>query len=463
VQAGVARGPYIEGVKQMLVFSSTRAALAAAVALCVLGFATSASAQAPPTGLGDQLFSTGGEIKVEVLKATAGLRSELRLYDASGGFTPIARNDQVGTVVTLDARPRDEELIFGIYIARLDQTFKIGPADRNPDGLIHARVQTTGERQYDVGFEDLLYGGDRDYDDNVFRFTGGLAPNRVPVADDQELSVPQGGTLQITLTGSDADGDPLSYTLGDGPRHGALTGTGADLTYTPQADFSGIDTFGFSVDDGVGATDDATVAVRVIPATAGSSPNTGAGVGAPGCIGELTLLNVRRVGRRVLLTGLAERTLAGAPVSIVEGGVVVARTTIGADGAFGTRVRVPPMRGGRVLRYQAKLGTLQSRNLRLKRRMVLRSARLRGGRIVLSGRISGAPRRGTRPLVRLLARPRGCATQRVQVGRARLRRDGSFRVSGLPLPGVDVAVYQARAKLRGRGVTFSLPQTIAGR
>jgi len=64
----------------------------------------------------------------------------------------------------------------------------------------------------------------------------------VPVADDQELSVTQGGTLPIKLTGSDPDGDPLSYTLGDGPRHGALQGTGADLTYRPQADFSGIDT-----------------------------------------------------------------------------------------------------------------------------------------------------------------------------------------------------------------------------
>jgi hypothetical protein len=95
--------------------------------------------------------------------------------------------------------------------------------------------------------------------------------------------------------------------------------------------------------------------------------------------------------------------------------------------------------------------------------MVLRSARLSGGRIVLTGRVRDAPRRGTRPLVRLLARPRGCGTQRVQVGRARLRRDGSFRVSGLPLPGVDVAVYQARTKLRGRGMTFTLPQTIARR
>ena len=444
----------------MLGFSSTRAAIAAAATLYVLGLASSASAQAPPDGLGDQLFSTGGEISVEVLPATAGLVSELRLYNADGTFMPIATNREVGRVVTLPARPRDEELVFGIHIASANHTFKIGPADRNPDGLVHARVQTTGERQYDVGFEDLLYGGDRDYDDNVFRFTGGLAPNRVPVADDQELSVTQGGTLQIKLTGSDPDGDPLSYTLGNGPRHGALQGTGADLTYTPQADFSGIDTFGFSVDDGVGATDDATVTVRVIPATGGS--NVGASLPVPGCVGELTLLNVRRVGRRVLLTGLAERTLAGAPVTIVEGGVV-ARTRIGAAGTFGTRVRVPPMRGGRVLRYQAKLGTLLSRNVRLKRRMIVRSARLSGGRIVLTGRVSGAPRRGTRPLVRLLARPRGCGTRRVQVGSARLRRDGSFRVSGLPLPGVDVAVYQARTKLRGRSVTFTLPQTIARR
>jgi hypothetical protein len=62
----------------------------------------------------------------------------------------------------------------------------------------------------------------------------------------------------------------------------------------------------------------------------------------------------------------------------------------------------------------------------------------------------------------LFARPRGCGTKRTQIGRARLHRNGSFTVSGKPLPGVAVAVYQARAKLSGRHVTFSLPQTIAG-
>jgi len=162
----------------MLGFSSTGGVIA--VALCLLGCAASASAQEPPAGLGDQLFSTGGEISVEVRPATAGLLSELRLYNADGTFTPIAKNNQVGTVVTLPARPRDEELVFGIHIASLNRTFKIGPADRNPDGLVHARVQTTGERQYDVGFEDLLYGGDRDYDDTCFASPAALRPTACP-------------------------------------------------------------------------------------------------------------------------------------------------------------------------------------------------------------------------------------------------------------------------------------------
>ena len=124
---------------------------------------------------------------------------------------------------------------------------------------------------------------------NVFRFTGGLAPNRLPVADDQELTVAQGGTLPITLTGSDADDDTLSYAVTDGPRHGSLQGTGASLTYTPRADFSGIDTFAFTVDDGQGGTDEARVTVRVTPAITGSSPpNTGAGAPVDDCLGELT-------------------------------------------------------------------------------------------------------------------------------------------------------------------------------
>jgi hypothetical protein len=440
---------------------SRRLAVAAATALIMLACAPGAPAQAPPAGLGEQLFSTGGEITVEVLgPVTAGLTSELRLYNADDTFVTIATNRDIGTRVVLPPRPAGEELVFGIFVRGPDDVFKMGPGDRNPDGLAHAKVAQTGERQFDVGFEDLFDGGDRDYDDNIFRFSGGLAPNRTPVADDQALTMAQGGSLPITLTASDPDGDPLTFAVLDGPRHGVLTGAGTALTYTPAADFSGTDTFGFTATDGASAPDEGRVTIGVVPPP--GTPTTGASVDCP--FGELTLLNVLRTGRRVRLTGLAESGLAGAPVSISEGAVVVARTAIRPDGTFAVRVRVPARRGGRVLRYRAAIGRLGSRNVRLRRRMVTRTARVVRGRVVLKGRVvADAPRHGRRPLVVLSARPRGCKTRSTRIGRARLHGDGTFRVSGRPLPGGDVSIYRARVRLRRGLVTYTLPQGVARR
>src|SRR4051794_48883 len=93
----------------------TRLAAAAAVGTSTqLVCCAVASAQAPPAGLGDRLYSTGGEITVEVRPATAGLTSQLVLFNADGTSTPIATNRDVGKVVTLPARPLNEELVFGI-------------------------------------------------------------------------------------------------------------------------------------------------------------------------------------------------------------------------------------------------------------------------------------------------------------------------------------------------------------
>jgi hypothetical protein len=441
-------------------------------ALATLAMGQGAAAQSPPAGpagLGDQLFSTGGDITIEVRPATAALVSELRLYAPDGSFTSIATNKQVGKTVTLPARPKNEELVFGIFIAsQSNTTFKMGPGDRNPDGLAHAVVLKTGDRQYDVGFEDLLNGGDRDYDDNTFRFSGGLAPNRSPVAADQSLSVAQGGSLPLTLAATDDDADALAYAIADAPRHGTLTGKGTAFTYAPAADFSGTDTFGFTATDGQSAPAEGRITISVTPVAPAPAPapTTGSGSFSLGdCpVGELTLVNVRRVGRRVRLSGLAEPTLAGAPVNIMEGGLTVVRTTIQSDGSFGASVPVPLQRGGRILRYQARIGLLHSRNLRLRRRMITTSARLSRGMIVLRGRIANVKRLRTPPVVDLYARPRGCGkrTQYVRVGRARLRRDGAYSVSAPPLKGVSVAVYRATTRLPG-GRSFTLPQTIAGR
>ena len=135
--------------------------------------------------IGGQLFATGGNVTVEVLPATAGYTSELHLI-SPGPDRFIALNHDVGTVVNLGSFPAGVELVFGIYVRDTGDTFQMGPASRNPDGIEHAGVDNTGPGVAIVGFEDLLQGGDLDYDDNVFKFTGGIAPLGCPA----DMSVP---------------------------------------------------------------------------------------------------------------------------------------------------------------------------------------------------------------------------------------------------------------------------------
>jgi len=115
------------------------------------------------------------------------------------------------------------------------------------------------------------------------------------------------------------------------------------------------------------------------------------------------------------------------------------------------------------LRYQAQLGALRSRNLRLRRRMISTAARLLGRRIVFSGQVVKKGRLPKRVVVSLYARPRGCNTRYVRIGQARLRRDRRFVVKAPPLAGVDLAVYRVTARLGGNNRSFTLPQTIARR
>lgn len=124
--------------------------------------------------LGGQIYSSGGEITIEVLPATANFTSELYLFlPDTNQF--IALNRDAGSVISLGALPAGEELKFGIYVRNTGDTFYMGPESRNSDGIAHARVNFTSDNVADVEFEDRFGGGDRDYDDNVFRFRGGIA------------------------------------------------------------------------------------------------------------------------------------------------------------------------------------------------------------------------------------------------------------------------------------------------
>ncbi len=92
--------------------------------------------------------------------------------------------------------------------------------------------------------------------------------NRAPVAVDDTASTPEGQPVNVDVLAndSDPDGDVLSVTNLSTPANGSVTvKTDRTVTYTPDAGFSGVDSFTYDASDGV-ASDTATVTITVDPA-----------------------------------------------------------------------------------------------------------------------------------------------------------------------------------------------------
>ncbi|MDP3848947.1 MAG: Ig-like domain-containing protein, partial [Luteolibacter sp.] len=87
--------------------------------------------------------------------------------------------------------------------------------------------------------------------------------NDDPLANAQSLATDEDAALPVTLTGGDVDGDSLVFVITGGPGNGQLTGTAPNLTYTPNANYHGGDSFIFTVSDGTAAPVEATVTITV--------------------------------------------------------------------------------------------------------------------------------------------------------------------------------------------------------
>ncbi|HET6891753.1 MAG TPA: Ig-like domain-containing protein, partial [Pyrinomonadaceae bacterium] len=89
------------------------------------------------------------------------------------------------------------------------------------------------------------------------------AVNDPPVANNQSVSTSEDIARFITLTASDVEFNPLTFTILSGPSHGTLSGSGAFRTYVPQANFNGSDSFTFKVNDGQFDSAEATISITV--------------------------------------------------------------------------------------------------------------------------------------------------------------------------------------------------------
>jgi hypothetical protein len=119
---------------------------------------------------GENLYvTTAGEVVLTFLSKSADLSSELFLEGTSASIL----NNQTavaGTQYSLGNFEAGQLLSFSLLVNNTN-TYFTGAASRNTDNVIHAAYSSVIGNTINIGFEDLLNGGDLDYNDLVFSVT----------------------------------------------------------------------------------------------------------------------------------------------------------------------------------------------------------------------------------------------------------------------------------------------------
>ena len=120
--------------------------------------------------------------------------------------------------------------------------------------------------------------------------------NQAPVVQDRSATGLQGSLVRSTVTGSDVDGDALTFAQVAAPAHGVLS-FNADGTYQyrPDADFVGSDTFTYKANDGQADSNTGTVTLVIITTvpqwTWMNGASTANGKGVYGTLGAAAAAN----------------------------------------------------------------------------------------------------------------------------------------------------------------------------
>jgi hypothetical protein len=85
-----------------------------------------------------------------------------------------------------------------------------------------------------------------------------------PTANGQSVSVNENSSATIALSGSDPEGQPLTFHISSEPAHGvASLVNGSQLNYRPYSFYNGPDSFTFVASDGINDSAPATVNINV--------------------------------------------------------------------------------------------------------------------------------------------------------------------------------------------------------
>jgi hypothetical protein len=146
------------------------------------------------------------------------------------------------------------EVTNGIEFRAWDQTDAATPGDTGID---------TSTRRLLPPEDSLAYSAD-----SAFASINVEKLNDCPVAQDAVYTIAEDSSLDDFVNATDADGDPLTFSIVSGVSNGQITNFNPDtgaFTYIPGENFNGTDSFTFTANDGICTSNVAMITINVTP------------------------------------------------------------------------------------------------------------------------------------------------------------------------------------------------------
>jgi Bacterial Ig domain/RTX calcium-binding nonapeptide repeat (4 copies) len=177
-----------------------------------------------------------------------------------------------------------EYIAYSAYYAGGMRVFRFGDGGLDQVGkfIDEGGNDFWGVEQFTTPQGDRLFAGsDRDFGLYVFRYTGPGAAVK-PACSDVTAMVPFKGSAAVPLSCSDANGNPLSRSIVDGPDNGTVSGdaNSGSVTYTHTGSGLGSESFTFKANDGAADSNVATANLVVVASDGGRCFNPFAGTEA---------------------------------------------------------------------------------------------------------------------------------------------------------------------------------------
>jgi outer membrane protein OmpA-like peptidoglycan-associated protein len=206
--------------------------------------------------------------------------------------TPVAVNDSAqaranNQPITINVLANDSDPEGGQLTVTIAGAPAGGAASVNPDGTI-----TYTPNDGFGGVDTFTYTIREPHGATATATVTVNVVNLAPVAVNDTTQAPANNqpiTIDVLANDSDAEDGRLTVTVGGQPAGGAASvNPDGTIAYTPNAGFSGVDTFTYTIRDPIGATASATVTVNVVNLPPVANDDTDSAPDAPITINVLT-------------------------------------------------------------------------------------------------------------------------------------------------------------------------------